>query len=101
MSEQDDPVTIVVRDPNYKVIYVNHCRGNGTPYDIQLTFSQLRAVDLAANQQIEEQVTLIVAPAEAKAIRDILVKVVQAYEERYGRVPYNSAQMPDLGEETG
>ncbi len=91
---QDGAVTTVVRDPNYKVIYVNHCRANVTPYDIQMTFSQLRIVDAASKQQLEEQVTLIVAASEAKAVRDILTKVVQAYEENYGAVPYNLAHMP-------
>lgn len=83
----------VTKSADYRVIYVNHCRGQGTAVDIQVTCSQLT---VSANnvQKIEEQATLIFSVSEAKAVRDILEHLIVQSEALYGSTPYGDAHRP-------
>ncbi len=90
---QSANVTEVTRSQDHRYIYINTSRSQATAFDVQLTCSRI-TFPSSLIASVEEQVTLIMSVAEAKAVRDALDITIKQYEKLFGETPYMDAHKP-------
>jgi hypothetical protein len=75
----------ISRPPEHKNIYTNAIRAGVLPWDIRLMFGEvIQAPD--QSQYIEEKVTVIMSPAQAKSALRILESTIKNYEAMFGEI---------------
>lgn len=78
----------------YKTLYVNSTRLAISAWDIRTTFGQI--VERKPDEYInEDQVTVFMAPGQAKAFLRALDSTIQQYENTYGEI-----HIPPLADKT-
>jgi hypothetical protein len=76
---------VLTKAPDYKNLYSNVVRSGVTPWDIRITFGQL--VESPDNVPgAEDQITVIMSPAQAKAVLGNLQTSIQGYESLFGEI---------------
>jgi hypothetical protein len=75
----------ITKAPDYKVLYSNVVRTGVSPWDVRITFGQV-AETTDQTPTAEDQVTVIMAPGQAKAVLGILQTTVQGYESMFGEI---------------
>jgi Protein of unknown function (DUF3467) len=76
----------VVRAPDHRYLYANHVRLSLSPYDITLDVGHVIALS-SGETTVEESLTLVMSPVEAKAVALMLSRVVEQYEANVGAIP--------------
>jgi hypothetical protein len=98
-----EPELVSVTKPESKtkdvpVVYANQVYMANTPWDIQMLFGSVRALNVG--QAITEPlVSVIMSPAHAKAMSQILRHQIDNYERQFGPIQVNlgaaAATKPD------
>ena len=82
---EQEQVATRVRSDRYVDFYANFAECGFTAWDIRVAFS-LVGVDLNGNSMLTDQASVVVTPAMAKALADILGRFVGAYERQNGEI---------------
>ena len=79
-----------VRADHYRSTYINHARGNLTPWELQFTFGLIKETE-PGKPAVEEQVQLLMTANFARALVDMLQTTIRSHEtahkEQYAYVP--------------
>ena len=70
--------------PDYKTIYTNFVEAGYGPFDISLAFNE--SVLDGDNFMVTRLARVIMTPAEAVAVIDILKNVINNYEQTWGKI---------------
>lgn len=71
--------------PNFREIYSNVFRTSCSNWDVQLTFTRAKT-NAKGETEMEEQVTIFVTPAQAKAVSAQMQIAVKQYESEFGEI---------------
>jgi len=84
-SPPNPPVKLA---PDYRSVYANFCRTTVSPWDISLTFGQLIQIEgkQAGEGTPHDMATIIVSPAEAKVVAQMLDQAIRQYESIFGEI---------------
>lgn len=75
------------RSPNYASIYANNVAYSMNVFDITLIFGEVDDFNQETNViTVDQKVKVMMAPTQAKLLRDALIKVVADYEQKFGEV---------------
>jgi len=73
--------------PGYASIYANNVAYNTNAFDFTIIFGEVDEFNPQTNEvTIDQKVKVLMAPVQAKLLRDALVKAVADYEEKFGEV---------------
>jgi hypothetical protein len=86
----DDPQHVAVanrrvRGKDYQTVYANFAQIGQTPWDVRLLFSQLGEIDVDQGG-VTDLVTIVITPALAKALINVLITNIKAYERDNGEI---------------
>jgi len=82
---QIDAKNIVRRDDAFTA-YINHTQMGFTRWDMQMIVSRAAVSQDKGHQYVEELGVLIMTPAHAKAVLEVLRANVEAYEAEHGAI---------------
>ena len=71
--------------------YANYVSFATSPWDVTIMFGRAVA-DNPTKPYIEQRLAVTVSPQTAKAMAEILLRNVQAYEQQYGEIRYTPLQ---------
>ena len=81
----------VRRSEHFIEIYANYVSLATSPWDITLMFGRAVADD-PQKPYIEQRLSATLSPQAAKAMAELLVRNVMAYEQQYGEIRYAPLQ---------
>lgn len=73
-----------VNDSNLKSTYCNMCNANSTREEVVLNFGVNQNWDRASSLDVNLEHRVILSPFAAKRLSQMLAKLVEEYEQRYG-----------------
>lgn len=73
-----------VQSPSHQIIYANASRMAISPWDVRFVFGQV--LERGGETINEDAVTIIVAPAQAKALLNALTTTVNMFEQTFGEI---------------
>jgi len=79
-------------------LYSNHVAVRTTPWDLQLTFGEIKSVE-EQRLEVEYQLAVNLSPQTAKSLLNVLSSQIDAYERQFGEIPYTPVQ-PAVDEPT-
>ena len=99
-DEQKQPIFkwVAPKEPKPE-IYTNFMHASWTLYDVRFQFGQLipAAPGVSNDFLVEEQIAVTLPWAQAKNLRDLLIRLVESYEKANGEIkPLNLTPAPDL-----
>lgn len=77
-------IPATVQAASHQAIYANATRLGVSPWDIRLVFGQVMERD--GKPLNEDAITVIMAPAQAKAFLNALTTTIQKFEEAFGEI---------------
>jgi len=75
----------ITRAEHYRQIYINNMRAGFTQYDVQISVARLAEI-APLKYVMEEQAMLLMAPAQALAMIEVLRKTIESYEQQFGAI---------------
>lgn len=78
------------RDRDLPILYANQVYMASTPWDIQMIFGRIQGLGVG-RAETEQLVNIVMSPAHAKAMSQILRRQIENYEAQYGPVLVNLA----------
>jgi hypothetical protein len=87
-DEEEETVEAVVRPGGQDVplLYSNHVQMASSPWDFSLNFFQLSYSGGGGVPSARELIRVMLSPPQAKALRDLIARQVELYEQKYGEI---------------
>jgi hypothetical protein len=80
-------VFINKKSPAYISLYSNNAAYSVNVFDVTLTFGEVEEYNHERNEiTVEQKAKILMAPAQAKLLRDALVKAIDDYEVKFGAI---------------
>jgi Protein of unknown function (DUF3467) len=76
----------ITKSASHKNIYSNTVRAGLGPWDIRIIFGEV-IENADQSQSIEDHVTVVMSPLQAKAVLRVLETTIKSYESVFGEIP--------------
>jgi hypothetical protein len=83
-ARQPVPKVEVTKSPEFRSVYINNVAIQVSPLDFRFVLGEATTED--DKLRIEQKLSVVMSPQEAKLVRDILNGNVQHYERLYGEI---------------
>jgi hypothetical protein len=77
---------VISRSPAYASYYTNHLSAMTTAFDITFVLGRVMNTDSEGRSHVEQVAQVTFSPQHAKALAELLAKVLERYESAHGHV---------------